>query len=89
MGAKRVKVYTPHADGALYGVILFSKLYSGARGPVTRSYNIVIPSKYVSAAKGGRISTVFELYRVRAASGGEAAELRPKAWVLWMSDTPF
>jgi hypothetical protein len=84
MNAKRVLVTYPNLQQPLHGVLLLFQIVPGGTGPATRMYQIDIPQQYVDAATGGRVSVVYELYKVPDLPGGEA-----KSWILWLSDMPF
>jgi hypothetical protein len=83
IGAKKVMVYTDYSNTPIYGVLLFNPIPSRVSGPEARSYSIRVPSNYVSLAKGGNVSVVYEAATITG------TQYRAYTWVLWMSDIPF
>jgi hypothetical protein len=81
-GGKRVRVRIPGLSEPLYGVLMFEQFPGTAQGPASRLYQLEIPQNYVEAAKGGRVSVVYEI--VTAPS-----KLEYFAWILWLSDRPL
>ena len=81
-GAKRVRISVKGHERDFHGILLLSNIYENGVGPATRSYQIQLPPMYIEAAKGGKISVVYEMYERKR--GGKA-----KSWVLWISDIPF
>jgi hypothetical protein len=82
MGAEPVRVMVPGRAEPLYGIIAFHELSEGHTGPATRSYQVEVPSQYVEAATGGRVSVVYEVGTFNKRDGDIA-------WVLWLSDRPI
>jgi len=83
-GAKKVKL-SVNKDGLsteFHGILLFSNVFDDGFGPGSRSYQLKIPEMYLAAARGGKISVVYETYPRPAGKAG-------KSWVLWISDLPF
>jgi len=80
---RKVKVKTPYMEEELYGVLMLSQIPPGCQNsPVTQSYRISVPEEYVNAAKGGRVSCVYEYYTCGDSN-------KKTTWVLWLSDAPF
>src|SRR5687767_10793617 len=49
------------ADGRrLYGLVSFCGAPADARGPATRSYQVVVPEGTIADTSGGRVAVVFE-----------------------------
>jgi len=83
-GAKKVKVLVGEEDSSseFQGILLFSNVFDDGFGPGSRSYQIKVPDMYIEAARGGKVSVVYETYPRKAGKTG-------KGWVLWISDLPF
>ncbi|MDH5256849.1 MAG: hypothetical protein OEX07_02540 [Gammaproteobacteria bacterium] len=83
-GAKKVKVSVEREgiSSEFHGILLFSYVFDDGFGPGSRSYQIKIPKMYLDAARGGKVSVVYETYPRKGLKTG-------KSWVLWISDFPF
>jgi len=85
----RVRVTAPGLAKPLYGKLYLARMPSNSRikatGPASRSYQLEIPEHYVEAAKGGKVSVVFE--KVDLVLDGK--NLVGVSWALWLSDLPF
>lgn len=92
-GAKRVTI--DFKGKTIHGVLLLSKVFDDALGSVRRSYNIRIPEPYIESAAEGNISVVYESYQTEGTMRGvrgcskRGINKEAKAWVLWLSATPF
>ena len=86
-GAKLVRVKVPDVDKKLYGVLALDNADVRGIGAGIESYKIIIPEAYVEAAKGGKISVVYEYYHLdNEESLSDLSEVKKYSWVLWISD---
>ncbi len=85
-GAKRVRVKIPGLDHELYGILALEKADQDGIGPGTRSYKIIIPEPYVNAAKNGKISVVYEYYKLKNDGLIDISKIKERSWMLWLSD---
>jgi hypothetical protein len=87
-GARRVSVHLPAAEGGeevvLHGLLSLCGVPPTATGAATRRFGLQVPQEYVEATSGGRVSVVYEPFLDTA-----GAALDSKAWILWLSSTPF
>lgn len=82
-GARRVRVTVPSLDEPLYGLLQLCGVPPEATGPATRRYNLEVPQSYVERTAGGLVSLVYEPHQGQLPNG------TPKAWILWLSRSPF
>jgi hypothetical protein len=80
-GAARVRVKVPQLDAPLYGVLALCRMPHAAKGPGSRAHRVQVPSNYVDATDGGRVSVVFE----EVSTDGDAVT----SWQLFLSRTGF
>lgn len=87
----RVVVYVPGREVPLFGKLMFLKIWPQFDGPASRSYEVQIPSSYIDAATGGRLSVVYETYDDDSFTNehGVTTPRKRIAWALWLSDRPF
>lgn len=85
-GAKHVRIKVPGTDKVLYGVLALEKADQDGIGPGTQSYKIVIPEPYINAAKDGKISVVYEYYKLKNDGLFDISKIKERSWVLWISD---
>ncbi len=82
-GAQHARIKVPQIDEPLYGVLALCDMPSEAKGPASRAFRIQIPTEYVNATEGGRVSVVFEEVDV------PGAEQTHTSWQLYLSRSPF
>lgn len=81
-GGRPVWVHVPSRAEPLHGVLcLFGPISTDARGPATRSYEIIVPPDRVAAASNGAVSVVWENL--------DYDDGNHRAWCLWLSDEPL
>lgn len=85
-GAKHVLVKVPFQEKELYGVLALEDADERGFGPGTFSYKIIIPEPYVKAAKDGKISVVYEYYRIKDDPLFDNSDIKKYSWILWLSD---
>lgn len=85
-GAKPVRVKVPGVERELYGVLALEKADQDGIGPGTQSYKIIIPEPYVNAAKNGKISVVYEYYKLKNDGLIDISKIKERSWMLWLSD---
>ena len=86
-GAKHVRVKVPSSKNKLYGVLALDNADVRGIGAGIKSYKIIIPEAYVEAAKGWKISVVYEYYHLdNEESFSDLSEVKKYSWVLWISD---
>lgn len=85
-GAKHVRITIPNTDKELFGVLALDKADDEGVGPSTLSYKIIIPQPYVDAAKNGKISVVYEYYRLKNDGLIDVSKIKERSWILWLSD---
>ena len=85
-GARHVKVKVPSRNKELYGVLALDKADQDGIGPGTQSYKIIIPQPYIDAAKNGKISVVYEYYRLKNDGFIDVGDIKERSWILWFSD---
>jgi hypothetical protein len=87
-GARRVSVHLPAAEEGgeviLHGLLSLCGVPPTATGAATRRFGLQVPQEYVDATSGGRVSVVYEPFL-----DGAGTALQSKAWILWLSSTPF
>jgi hypothetical protein len=79
-GARPV-VVTLEGGRRLYGLLSLCGAPPSAKGPATRSYQLQVPSEYIEATSGGRVSVVYEPF--------SSSSVPAQAWILWLSETSF
>lgn len=85
-GAQHVRVKVPSIDRELYGVLALDKADQDGIGPGTQSYKIIIPQPYIDAAKDGKISVVYEYYKLKNDGFIDVGDIKERSWILWISD---
>ena len=85
-GARHVRVKVPDIDIELYGVLALDKADQDGIGPGTQSYKIVVPQPYIDAAKDGKISVVYEYYKLKNDGFIDVGDIKERSWILWISD---
>ena len=85
-GAQHVRVKIPNIDNELYGVLALDKADQDGIGPGTQSYKIIIPQPYIDAAKDGKISVVYEYYKLKNDGLLDVGDIKERSWILWISD---
>lgn len=85
-GAKHVRVKVPNSDKELFGVLALDKADDEGVGPSTQSYKIIIPQPYIDAAKNGKISVVYEYYKLKNDGLIDVSKIKERSWILWLSD---
>jgi len=73
-------------DKTLYGVLALDKADKDGIGPGTQSYKIIIPQAYIDAAKNGKISVVYEYYKLKNDGIIDVGDIKERSWILWLSD---
>lgn len=84
-GAKYVRIKVA-SDKELFGVLALDKADDEGIGPSTQSYKIIIPQAYVDAAKNGKISVVYEYYKLKNDGIIDVGKIKERSWILWLSD---
>jgi len=85
-GAKHVRIKVPNRQNELYGVLALDKADDEGIGPGTQSYKIIVPQPYIDAAKNGKISTVYEYYKLNNDGLMDVSKINERSWILWLSD---
>ncbi len=85
-GAQHVRIKVPGAAEELYGVLALDKADQDGVGPGVQSYKIIIPQAYIDAAKHGKISVVYEYYKLRNDGFLDVGDIKERSWILWLSD---
>jgi len=85
-GAKHVRIRVPGLKKELYGVLALDKADQDGIGPGTQSYKIIIPQPYINAAKNGKISVVYEYYKLKNDGFMDVSNIKERSWILWLSD---
>jgi len=85
-GAKHVKVKVPSLEKELYGVLALDRADQDGVGPGTQSYKIIIPQPYIQAAKEGKISVIYEYYKLKNDGFLDVSNIKERSWILWLSD---
>lgn len=85
-GAKHVKVKVPILEKELYGVLALDRADQDGVGPGTQSYKIIIPQPYIQAAKEGKISVIYEYYKLKNDGFLDVSNIKERSWILWLSD---
>jgi len=85
-GAKHVRIKVPSSDSEMYGVLALDKADQNGIGPGTQSYKIIIPQPYVDAAKNGKVSVVYEYYKLKNDGFIDVSNIKERSWILWISD---
>lgn len=85
-GAKHVRVKVPGVEKELYGILALDKADDEGIGPGTQSYKIIIPQPYIDAAKNGKISVVYEYYKLKNDGLMDVSKIKERSWILWLSD---
>lgn len=85
-GAKHVRIKVPSNPQDLYGVLALDRADQNGIGPGTLSYKIIIPQPYIDAAKNGKISVVYEYYKLKNDGIIDVSHIKERSWILWFSD---
>lgn len=85
-GAKLVRIKVANTDKELFGVLALDKADDEGVGPSTQSYKIIIPQPYIDAAKDGKISVVYEYYKLKNDGLIDVSKIKERSWILWLSD---
>lgn len=85
-GAKHVRIKVPNKSEELYGVLALDRADKDGMGPGTQSYKIIIPQPYINAARDGKISVVYEYYKLKNDGVIDVSEINERSWILWLSD---
>jgi len=85
-GAKHVRIKLPSQEKEFYGVLALDKADKDGVGPGITSYKIIIPEPYVNAAKNGKISVVYEYYKLKNDGFIDVSAIKERSWILWFSD---
>ncbi len=85
-GARHVRIKLPNKEEEFYGVLALDKADQDGIGPGTRSYKIIIPEPYIDAANGGKISVVYEYYKLKNDGLLDVGDIKERSWILWISD---
>ena len=85
-GAQHVRIKIPDIEEELYGVLALDKADQDGIGPGTQSYKIIIPKPYIDAAKDGKISVVYEYYKLKNDGLMDVSDIKERSWILWFSD---
>ena len=85
-GAKHVRIKVANNDKELFGVLALDKADDEGVGPSTQSYKIIVPQPYIDAAKNGKISVVFEYYKLKNDGLIDVGKIKERSWILWLSD---
>ncbi len=85
-GAQHVRVKIPSIQKELYGVLALDRADQDGIGPGTQSYKIIIPQPYIKAAQNGKISVVYEYYKLKNEGIIDVGDIKERSWILWLSD---
>ncbi len=85
-GAQHVRIKVPGVEEELFGVLALDKADQDGIGPGTQSYKIIIPQAYIDAAKYGKISVVYEYYKLKNDGFLDVGDIKERSWILWFSD---
>lgn len=85
-GAKHVRIKVPGNDQELFGVLALDRADDEGVGPSTQSYKIIVPQPYIDAAKNGKISVVYEYYKLKNDGLIDVGKIKERSWILWLSD---
>lgn len=85
-GAKHIRIKIPGEQKELFGVLALDKADQDGIGPGTQSYKIIIPEPYVKAAKNGKVSVVYEYYKLKNDGLIDVSKIKERSWILWLSD---
>lgn len=85
-GGKHVRIKVPKSDKELFGVLALDKADDEGVGPSTQSYKIIVPQPYIDAAKNGKISVVYEYYKLKNDGLIDVSKIKERSWILWFSD---
>lgn len=85
-GARHVRVKVPNKNEELYGVLALDRADMNGMGPGTQSYKIIIPQPYIDAARDGKISVVYEYYKLKNDGVIDVSKINERSWILWFSD---
>ncbi len=85
-GAQHVQIEFSDSSEIYYGVLALDKADQDGIGPGTKSYKIIIPQPYIDAAKDGKISVVYEYYKLRNDGFMDVEDIKERSWILWLSD---
>lgn len=85
-GAKHVRIKVPNKSEELYGVLALDRADKNGMGPGTQSYKIIVPQPYIDAARDGKISVVYEYYKLKNDGVIDVSKINERSWILWFSD---
>ncbi len=85
-GARHVRIKVSGKKEELFGVLALDKADQDGIGPGTQSYKIIIPQPYIDAARDGKISVVYEYYKLKNDGFIDVGEIKERSWILWLSD---
>lgn len=85
-GAKHVRIQVANSNKELFGVLALDKADDAGVGPSTHSYKIIVPQAYMDAAKNGKISVVYEYYKLKNDGLIDVSKIKERSWILWLSD---
>ncbi|HQS65858.1 MAG TPA: hypothetical protein PLM93_01570 [Sulfuricurvum sp.] len=85
-GAKHVRIKVANSDKEFFGVLALDKADDDGVGPSTQSYKIIVPQAYIDAAKNGKISVVYEYYKLKNDGLIDIGKIKERSWILWLSD---
>ncbi len=85
-GAKHVRIKVANRENELFGVLALDKADDDGVGPSTQSYKIILPQPYIDAAKNGKISVVYEYYKLKNDGLIDVGKIKERSWILWLSD---
>lgn len=85
-GAKHVHIKVANNENELFGVLALDKADDDGVGPSTQSYKIIVPQAYIDAAKNGKISVVYEYYKLKNDGLIDVGKIKERSWILWLSD---
>lgn len=85
-GAVHVRVKVDTLEKELYGVLALDKADKDGIGPGIKSYKIIIPQAYIDATKAGKISVVYEYYKLKNDGIMDVGDIKERSWILWLSD---
>jgi len=85
-GAKHARIKLSDSESELYGVLALDRADDDGIGPSTQSYKIIIPQPYIDAAKNGKISVVYEYYKLKNDGLMDVGNIKERSWILWLSD---
>ncbi|MEW8322400.1 MAG: hypothetical protein AB2606_07115 [Candidatus Thiodiazotropha taylori] len=78
LGAKKIRVLFNDGQTPLYGAITFCH----TKHSHYRKYNVVIPESYITRARNGELTAVYEIT-------GNSHGYPQAGWVVWLSQDPL